>query len=54
PGIPPQLPNMPREPGRLLAALAALVAGVGLLTWIAVRIATRPLSRMAEAARALG
>lgn len=40
--------------GRLLAALAALVAGVGLLTWVAVRIATRPLSRMAEAARALG
>lgn len=54
PGIPPQPPIMPREPGRLFAALAALVAGVGLLTWIAVRIATRPLSRMAEAARALG
>ena len=54
PGIPPQPPIMPREPGRLLAALAALVAGVGLLTWVAVRIATRPLSRMAEAARALG
>jgi signal transduction histidine kinase len=42
------------SPGACLAALAALVAGVGLLTWIAVRIATRPLSRMAEAARALG
>ena len=54
PGIPPQPPIMPREPGRLLAALAALVAGVGLLTWLAVRIATRPLSRMAAAARALG
>ena len=54
PGIPPQPPIMPREPGRLFAALAALVAGVGLLTWVAVRIATRPLSRMAEAARALG
>lgn len=54
PGIPPQPPIIPHQPGRLFAALAALVAGVGLLTWIAVRIATRPLSRMAEAARALG
>ncbi len=40
----------------LMAGLltAALVLGVGLLTWLAVRIATRPLSRMAAAARALG
>lgn len=44
----------PPEPGRLAAALVALVGGVGLLTWLAVRLATRPLSRLAEAARALG
>ena len=54
PGIPPMPPIMPHQRGPFLAALAALVLGVGLLTWIAVRIATRPLSRMAEAARALG
>ncbi|MBV2262127.1 MAG: HAMP domain-containing protein [Thauera sp.] len=54
PGIPPTPPIMPHQRGPFLAALAALVLGVGLLTWIAVRIATRPLSRMAEAARALG
>lgn len=54
PGIPPTPHIGPPEPGRLLAALAALVGGVGLLTWFAVRLATRPLSRMADAARALG
>src|SRR5690606_4259826 len=54
PGIPPAPPIMPHQRGPFLAALAALVLGVGLLTWVAVRIATRPLSRMAEAARALG
>lgn len=54
PGIPPA-PNFPMPaPGRLLAALAALIGGVLGLTWVAVRIATRPLSRMAEAARRLG
>jgi protein-histidine pros-kinase len=54
PGIPP-VPEFPMPaPGRLLAALAALVGGVLGLTWVAVRIATRPLSRMAEAARRLG
>ena len=54
PGVPlgPHLRSP--EPGRLFAALAALIGGVGLLTWFAVRLATRPLSRMAEAARALG
>lgn len=46
--------HRPPEPARLAAALAALVVGVGLLTWFAVRLATRPLSRLAEAARALG
>ena len=54
PGIPPVPHLMPHQPGPFFAALAALVLGVGLLTWIAVRIATRPLSRMAAAARALG
>jgi signal transduction histidine kinase len=47
-------PPPPAPPQRMLAALAALIAGVGLLTWLAVRISTRPLSRFAEAARGLG
>ncbi len=47
-------PPPPTPPDRLLAALVPLVIGVALLTWIAVRIATKPLSRMAAAARALG
>ena len=54
PGIPPGPHLRNPEPARLFAALAALIGGVGLLTWFAVRLATRPLSRMAEAARALG
>ncbi len=41
-------------PVRVMAGMAALVMGVLLLTWIAVRIATRPLSRLARAAEALG
>ncbi len=54
PGIPPA-PELPRPPpGRLFAALFALIGGVSLLTWVAVRLATRPLSRLAAAARALG
>jgi protein-histidine pros-kinase len=36
------------------SALLALVIGVGILTWISVRIATRPLSNLSAAARALG
>jgi len=35
-------------------ALLVLVIGVGVLTWISVRIATRPLSNLSAAARALG
>lgn len=54
PGLPPTAVMAPPAPGRLFAALAALVGGVSLLAWIAVRLATRPLSRMAAAARALG
>ncbi len=38
----------------LASALLALVIGVGILTWISVRIATRPLSNLSAAARALG
>lgn len=56
-----RIPHLPRtpdrnpaSPARMLAALAALVAGIGLLAWMAVRIATRPLSRLAEAARQIG
>lgn len=54
PGIAPLAELPPAPPGRLLPALAALLIGVSLLTWLGVRIATRPLSRMAAAARALG
>ncbi|THF60615.1 ATP-binding protein [Pseudothauera rhizosphaerae] len=54
PGIPPTPEFSLPAPERLLSALLALVGGVLVLTWVAVRIATRPLSRMAEAARRLG
>ena len=54
PGIAPMPGLMAHRGGPFFAALAALVLGVGLLTWLAVRIATRPLSRLAAAARALG
>lgn len=52
----PALPGArePTTPTRIFAALAALVAGITLLAWLAVRVATRPLSRLAQAARALG
>lgn len=46
--------DAPSTPARALAALVALVLGIGGLTWIGVRIATRPLSRLADAARAIG
>jgi protein-histidine pros-kinase len=38
----------------VLSSVLALLIGIGILTWICVRIATRPLSRLAAAARALG
>ncbi len=44
----------PSTPARALAALVALVLGISGLTWIGVRIATRPLTRLADAARAIG
>lgn len=40
--------------GRALVAIVALLIGVLSLTWIAVRVATRPLARLGDAARALG
>lgn len=46
------VPSTP--PARTLAAMAALVIGVILVTLLAVRLATRPLSRLAQAAEALG
>lgn len=46
------IPSAP--PARTLAAMAAIVIGVLFLTWLAVRIATRPLSRLAKAAEGLG
>lgn len=47
-------PGPPTPAPRTLTAMAALILGVALLTWHAVRIATRPLSRLAQAAEALG
>lgn len=46
------LPTAP--PSRTIAAMAAIIFGVLFLTWLAVRIATRPLSRLAKAAEGLG
>lgn len=54
PGIQQEPDRRPASPARMLAALAALIAGIGLLSWLAVRVATRPLSDLAEAARVLG
>ncbi|AYH42438.1 HAMP domain-containing sensor histidine kinase [Azoarcus sp. DN11] len=44
----------PFPPGSFLTSLLALLVGVTLLTWFAVRIATRPITRLAAAADALG
>ena len=49
-----QLPDRPASPERMLAALVALIVGIGILSWLAVRVAIRPLSDLAEAARMLG
>ncbi len=54
PTIPVTPPRSPISVDRLMVSLIALVLGVALLTWFAVRIATRPLSELAAAARALG
>jgi protein-histidine pros-kinase len=54
---PPSQPTMPSLSSHIsimASALLALVIGVGILTWICVRIATRPLSNLSAAARALG
>lgn len=52
--MPPPPAGTPVTPERVLAALVALIVGITLLAWIAVRLATRPLSRLAAAARAIG
>ena len=55
--LPPRLQEHDLTPPshvRLFAALATLFGGIGLIVWFAVRLATRPLSQLAEAARALG
>ncbi|SMN16641.1 Sensor histidine kinase [uncultured Candidatus Thioglobus sp.] len=41
-------------PARLVIALLALMIGVLLLTWVAVRLVTKPLSTLSQAAEALG
>ncbi|MDR2015940.1 MAG: HAMP domain-containing protein [Azoarcus sp.] len=38
----------------MASAFLALLIGIGILTWVSVRIATRPLSNLSAAARALG
>lgn len=52
--VPPPASGAPVTPERVLAALVALIVGITLLAWIAVRLATRPLSKLAAAARAIG
>ncbi|WP_332675052.1 sensor histidine kinase [Aromatoleum sp.] len=47
-------PPAQTPPESLLASLLALIVGVSLLSWLAVRIATRPISQLAAAADALG
>jgi len=55
PGQPSVLSPYPYSHASIMAsALFALIVGVGILTWICVRIATRPLSNLSAAARALG
>ncbi|MCL2645063.1 MAG: HAMP domain-containing protein, partial [Betaproteobacteria bacterium] len=46
--------SMSSHASMMAGALLALVIGVVFLTWICVRIATRPLSNLSAAARALG
>ncbi|MCL2161326.1 MAG: ATP-binding protein [Betaproteobacteria bacterium] len=53
PGQPSMLSPYPQA-SIMTSALLALFIGVGILTWICVRIATRPLSNLSAAARALG
>ncbi|MDX9698536.1 MAG: ATP-binding protein [Rhodocyclaceae bacterium] len=52
--VPPPAHALQFRPGGLAAALLALIAGISLIAWLAVRLATRPLSRLAQAAHALG
>ncbi len=49
---------LPREfrgwPGRILAYLAALIVSIALISLLAVRLVTRPLNRLSDAAEQLG
>ena len=47
-------PLPPTPPARTLAAMGALFGGIVLLSLLAVRVATGPLGRLAQAAEALG
>lgn len=47
-------PRPPPPSLRTLAAFTCFIVGLGLLSWFAVRFATRPLRRLAQAALALG
>lgn len=47
-------PLSPPPLGVILGYLAAVMLGVMLVAWLAVRLATRPLSQLAAAARTLG
>lgn len=52
--VPPPAPPAVITPERVTAALIAFIIGLSLLAWLAVRIVTRPLSRLASAAHAFG
>lgn len=55
PGRPPSIFTHASQYTPVLAsALLALLVGIGILTWICVRIATRPLLKLSDAAHALG
>jgi len=51
----PRVPEPPPIPPlSVLLSMTSIVFGIGVITWFCVRIATRPLLKMASAAHALG
>lgn len=48
------LPRPGAPPARSMAAFVIFVAGLAAVSWFAVRVATRPLTRLGDAATALG